>query len=68
MHCLESFSLLTRYVLTMRKSICQNPTQKDGGKSGMPPAIKTEESQFKHRESYDVTRRRQERRHFPKRE
>ena len=29
MHCLESFSLLTRYVSTMRKSICQDPTQED---------------------------------------
>ena len=26
----------------MRKSICQNPTQENEGKSGMPPTIKSE--------------------------
>ena len=25
----------------MRKSICQNPTRENGGKSGMPPTIKS---------------------------
>ena len=25
----------------MRKSICQNPTQGNGGKSGMPPTIQS---------------------------
>ena len=25
----------------MRKSICQNPTWENGGKSGMPPTIKS---------------------------
>ena len=28
-----------RYLLTMRKSICQNPTRENRGKSGMPPTI-----------------------------
>ena len=25
----------------MRKSICQNPTRENGGKSGIPPTIKS---------------------------
>ena len=30
-----------QYLLTMRKSICQNLTRENGGKSGMPPTIKS---------------------------
>ena len=60
-----------RDLLIMRKSTFQkNPTRGNGGKFGMPPTTKSrnhKHSNFKHKESCDMTRRRQGRKCFPKR-
>ena len=62
-----------RDLLIMRKSIFQKRKIQHGeneGKFGMPPTTKSrnhKHSNFKHKESCDMTRRRQGRRCFPKR-